>query len=285
MWDEGKVWEDRWDIETCNEDVPYTNIGKAFKGPFWNFNNITAKKVLCVSFQGHASLLTKLLNLSKARSIMIDHAEVALHDSYGDRRYWEARRSMRFAPHLVQIANEFRKLNLESTDEADRTNRPSEWEEEKEQRQAKGGPYLAVHLRRKDFLWGRSKEVPDLQFAADQLEALMDENELKTIFVATDAPKPEFAELKTHLSKFKVIRFEPSASIKYEIKDGGIAIVDQIICSHAKFFVGTHESTFSFRIQEEREIMGFASNMTFNRLCGRQESIPCSQPTQWHIVH
>lgn len=284
MWEEGREWQDRWDIETCIDNVPYTNIGKASKGPFWSYNNITAKKVSCVSFQGHTSLLAKLLKQSTAKSVMIDHAEVALHDSYGDREYWQARRSMRFALNLVQIAKQFRKDHLDSTDEADGVSRPPKWEEEKAHYVAGGGPYLAVHLRRKDFLWGRSKEVPDLEFAAIQLETILKKHKLNTIFVATDAPKPEFAELKSHLSKYKVLRFEPSATLKYKIKDGGVAIVDQIICSHAKFFIGTHESTFSFRIQEEREIMGFASNMTFNRLCGRQENIPCSQPTQWHIV-
>lgn len=284
MWDDGKEWEDRWAIEQCIDSIPYIRTGKVFKGPFWSYENITAQKVVCTSFQGHVSLLKQLLDSTKAKSIMIDHAEVALHDSYGDSTYWMARRSMRFAPHLVQIANKFRKDHLQSSDKDDGIYRPEDWQEEKQQHISGGGPYLAVHLRRKDFLWGRSREVPDLKFAAEQLTEILEQLELKTVFVATDAPKPEFAELKTHLYKFKVLRFEPSPALKYDIKDGGVAIVDQIICAHAKYFTGTHESTFSFRIQEEREIMGFPANMTFNRLCGRQESLPCSQPTKWKIA-
>jgi hypothetical protein len=45
------------------------------------------------------------------------------------------------------------------------------------------------------------------------------------------------------------------------VKDGGIAIIDQLIASHAKYFIGSYESTFSFRIQEEREIMGFPAKV------------------------
>jgi len=52
---------------------------------------------------------------------------------------------------------------------------------------------------------------------------------------------------------------------------------------YCRFFSGTHESTFSFRIQEEREIMGFPPDRTFNRLCGDDEQ-KCSQPSAWRIV-
>ncbi|KAK3912786.1 GDP-fucose protein O-fucosyltransferase 2 [Frankliniella fusca] len=284
VWEEGKEWQDRWNIEGCIESIPYSKSGKAYTGPFWTYKNLSAQKVECASFQGHAALLKGILRQSRAKVVMIDHAEVALHDRYGDHIYWECRRSMRFARHLVEIAQSFRKQQLDSSDDKDMVKRPDNWLEEREYTTTGGGPYLAVHLRRKDFLWGRAKQVPDLQFAADQIEKIIKKLQLETIFIATDAPKHEFAELKTHLSKFKVLRFEPSPTLKYEIKDGGVAIVDQIICSHAKYFIGTHESTFSFRIQEEREIMGFQRNTTFNRLCGREEGIPCTQPTQWPIV-
>jgi peptide-O-fucosyltransferase len=61
----------------------------------------------------------------------------------------------------------------------------------------------------------------------------------------------------------------------------------QLISDHisfsCRFFTGTYESTFSFRIQEEREIMGFPPENTFNRLCGDGEQ-KCSQPSRWRIV-
>lgn len=59
----------------------------------------------------------------------------------------------------------------------------------KPKRNAKGGPYLAVHLRRRDFVWSRRKEVPSLEGAAKQIKILLDKFELKTVFIATDAPE------------------------------------------------------------------------------------------------
>lgn len=66
--------------------------------------------------------------------------------------------------------------------------------------------------------------------------------------------------------------------------DGGIAIIDQWICSHAKYFIGTKESTFSFRIYEERELMGFKSKMTYNQLCNNHKS-NCERPSRWKVVY
>ena len=56
-----------------------------------------------------------------------------------------------------------------------------------------------------------------------------------------------------------------------KFKDGGLAILDQIICSHASYFIGTKESTFTFRIQEEREILGVPPGDTFDMLCTDKE--------------
>jgi hypothetical protein len=61
---------------------------------------------------------------------MFDHAEVALHDTFGDALYWKARRSMRFASALVKLAANFRMKYLNSTDETDGTVRPDDWMEE-----------------------------------------------------------------------------------------------------------------------------------------------------------
>lgn len=51
-----------------------------------------------------------------------------------------------------------------------------------------------------------------------------------------------------------------------------------------RHFVGTYVSTFSFRIQEEREILGFDPETTFNRLCSESEE-ECEQPSKWKIVY
>lgn len=65
------------------------------------------------------------------RSIWIERAEVALHDTFGNDVYWKARRSMRFNVKLREIASEFRRLYLNSTDEADNTVLMPDWRDEK----------------------------------------------------------------------------------------------------------------------------------------------------------
>jgi peptide-O-fucosyltransferase len=62
---------------------------------------------------------------------MFDHAEVALHDVFGDALYWQARRSMRFSSGLVELAASFRMEYLNCTDETDGTIRPDDWTKEK----------------------------------------------------------------------------------------------------------------------------------------------------------
>ena len=95
----------------------------------------------------------------------------------------------------------------------------------------------------------------------------------------------EVEELRSSLgSKYQLITFKSHDLVYEKYGDGGVAIIEQIICSHAQYFLGTHESTFSFRIQEEREIIGFPAETTFNRLCG-DGNYECTKPSIWKIVY
>jgi len=47
----------------------------------------------------------------------------------------------------------------------------------------------------------------------------------------------EFEELQQHLQEYQVLRYEPSQVVKQTYKDGGVAIIEQIICSHARYRV------------------------------------------------
>ena len=60
--------------------------------------------------------------------MILNRAENLLHEYFGDAEYWSARRSMRFADHLKEIANEFRNEKLNSNDEKDVTKMPEKWE-------------------------------------------------------------------------------------------------------------------------------------------------------------
>lgn len=55
-----------------------------------------------------------------------------------------------------------------------------------------------------------------------------------------------------------------------------------IIHNFVRYFIGTRESTFTFRIQEEREMMGFRVEDTFDMLC-RDQVLRCEPGTKWKI--
>ncbi|XP_071071102.1 GDP-fucose protein O-fucosyltransferase 2 isoform X3 [Dasypus novemcinctus] len=237
------------------------------------------------------------------RSVMLDRAENLLHDHYGGKEYWDTRRSMVFASHLRAVGDVFRKQHLNSTDQEDGVPFQEDWTKMKVKLGAsRGGPYLAVHLRRKDFIWGHREDVPSLEGAARKIQSLMAAHQLAKVFVATDAVRQdaglftrvrpasvslifysaEYEELKKLLPE--MVRFEPTWEELELYKDGGIAIIDQWICAHARFFIGTSVSTFSFRIHEEREILGLDPKTTYNRFCGDKEKA-CEQPTHWRIAY
>lgn len=135
-------FEERMQIDTCHNEHNPT---------FFFFSNITSNNIKCLSFHGHTSQLVNILHSSSAkyvidiilktkntntvclyyRTILFDHAEVALHDSFGDKIYWKARRSMRFSKTLRNIANEYRNKFLNSSDELDNTYLPYDWRDEK----------------------------------------------------------------------------------------------------------------------------------------------------------
>ncbi|XP_061579709.1 GDP-fucose protein O-fucosyltransferase 2 [Cololabis saira] len=283
-WTDGK-WEEKVDERPCIEKLMYSKDKQGYyRGWFWGYDETRAHNVTCVSAQGHASIMAPVLQSNiTATSVMLDRAETLLHDVYAGKDYWDTRRSMVFAKHLRLIGDGFRGKYLNSTDGGDSTIYSEDWTRMKAKPgSAKGGPYLAVHLRRKDFIWGHREDVPSLKGSVKTIRSLMKKHKLDKVFVATDADGEELRELKRLLPD--MVRFEPSKDDLELLKDGGVAIIDQWICAHARFFIGTSVSTFSFRIHEEREILGFDPKTTYNRFCGDTEK-ECEQPTHWKIVY
>lgn len=284
-WTDGK-WEEKYDERPCigRPAFQYKDQERVWVGHLWG-SQLTSQTFSCVSVQGHASTIIPLLMKdASSRSIYIGRAETIIHDEYGGKWYWKARRSMRFATHLQDEAARFRANHLASNDVQDSTQVASDWRDTKPQRKRdRGGPYVAVHLRRNDFVQARGKEVPSLKKAAQQIKHIIKKQNLTSAFIATDAPREEFLQLANLLPSVSLHRFVPDEDFLQQWGDGGAAIVDQIICSHARYFVGSYESTFSFRIQEEREILGFTEETTFNRLCGA--SSKCEQPAKWRITY
>ncbi|PAV74820.1 hypothetical protein WR25_11833 [Diploscapter pachys] len=178
---------------------------------------------------------------------------------------------------LSEYENE--EKELDSTDEKDDTVLPENWWEEKPKRSSKGGNYLCAHWRRRDFVRAHDKDVPSIEETAKQLNSIAKRENLEKIFIATDSEPEDIAELEK-LLKYPLVRYKNDK----DFNEGQAAIVEQWICAHAGYFIGTHHSTFSFRIQEDREIIGFPENKTFNRLCPYADK-SCERPSLWKIEY
>ncbi|KAF6019994.1 POFUT2 [Bugula neritina] len=282
-------WSVRRHIRPCNEKNSYYTRRESnmTAGWFWGYD-IMAKKFNCLSVQNDiGNFLSFLREEVEGQSVMIDRAETLNHGMYSEwsKEFWTARRSVRFSKSLIATADKFRKDYLDSDDERDLTVMDDDWtKQERELGSAKGGPYLAAHLRRNDFTWHDTKEVPSLEYAAKQLDELMVKLGLKKIFIATDGTASEYKTLKGLLSKYELYRFRPSKKELSKLLDGGVAVVDQWIAAHARHFIGTSTSTFSTRIFEERSLLGMSPDSTFNRVCGEKEEIRhcrVNQPGRW----
>ncbi|XP_055599066.1 GDP-fucose protein O-fucosyltransferase 2 [Uranotaenia lowii] len=285
---ENGVFVDKFEQVACSKSAGRRN--DAMSTGILSHGNVTVDERLCMMFQGAASLLYSMFErfntnpVNLPRVIFLSNAETILHNFWGNVDYWKARRSMRFSSRLVQIANQFRLDYFNSTNEWDRVQRPASWTDEKPFRKAHGGNYLCAHIRRADFLFGREKTTPTLLSASIQIKRKLLELGLRKVFIASDCSKAEFHDLKNYLKRFKVVRYTPeNAQQMAELLDGGVAIVDQIVCSHARYFIGTYESTFTYRIYEEREILGFPKDLTFNTFCKNEEETNCERNAVWPI--
>lgn len=102
----------------------------------------------------------------------------------------QARRSLVFAKHLREEGDKFRREVLKSDDERDATVMDADWtKNQKKEGTAKGGPYLAVHMRRADFLYAHPDAVPSLDNAVKQIKEILKKEKLEMVFLATDADK------------------------------------------------------------------------------------------------
>ena len=93
-----------------------------------------------------------------------------------------------FAKHLRDEGDKFRREVLKSDDERDATVMDPDWtKNQKKEGSAKGGPYLAVHLRRADFLYAHTDKVPSLDNTIKQIKEILEKQNLNMVFLATDA--------------------------------------------------------------------------------------------------
>uniref|UniRef100_A0A1I7XA99 GDP-fucose protein O-fucosyltransferase 2 n=1 Tax=Heterorhabditis bacteriophora TaxID=37862 RepID=A0A1I7XA99_HETBA len=140
-----------------------------------------AKQFECVSIQGDSAVLRDLIlkEYPNQKSLFFDRGETILHQHYGDEFYWQARRSMRYSKDLIEIADRFREKALFSSDILDNTVLPSSWRDEVKRGPTRGGEFVCVHWRRRDFIRAHGKELPSIQGTARQLSVGMSQTQVR----------------------------------------------------------------------------------------------------------
>lgn len=200
MFENGK-FVDRFEIVKSKQMRAAENI--------FGYRNLTAKTHHSVLYQGTVTMIHQLLDELKPKyyqahfSVLLNHAEIVLHDVWGNAEFWRARRSMRFSNILTTIADEFRLIAFNSTKQNDGVQRPAEWENEKPYRSAVGGDYICAHIRRSDFIVGREKTTPTLRSVVNQLKVRLKELNLSRIFISSDCSRS--GGLKFYFSNFRCI--------------------------------------------------------------------------------
>lgn len=144
---------DRYEIvENCNDTESFVrNQEGKFVGLMGSYI-LTAKKFICVNILGTISTVRQIISekFSNYNSILVEHAEIVLHHNYGDKIFWDCRRSMVFAKHLIALANIFMLSELDSDFKLEKNKLYGR--ERDENINVERGNYLAVHLRRGRFL-------------------------------------------------------------------------------------------------------------------------------------
>lgn len=101
---------------------------------------------------------------------------------------FQARRSLVFAKSLRKQADKFRSDFFDSNDKSDLTPyNDNDWRVQiPKDGSARGGNYLAVHMRRGDFVFSGREGVPTIKAIKRQIKKLLKELKLKKVFLATD---------------------------------------------------------------------------------------------------
>lgn len=194
---------------------------------------------------------------------------------------------MVFSSNLRFIGDRFREKYLNSNDIDDRTVPANDWRINPwPLAPAIGGPYIGAHLRRADFIWNREGSSPTVDEIVFDLSKLCHIYGLSTVFIATDTTINEKQRIQLRANEYNI-------TVTYfdreDLHPGEIAIIDQWIASHGRAFIGTFQSTFTFRVFEERQIMNFSPSSTHNLFCpdrlknSDEDDDCCSRPTIWPV--
>lgn len=119
----GENFEEKSEIRPCIDEPLYKKHSDQFYyGWFFGYEDrVRAEQFNCLSAQGFVTVLIDFITKNftwpvdtSVKSVMFDRAETLLHVDYGGQNYWRARRSMRYAKHLIQLGKKTqRKTSVE----------------------------------------------------------------------------------------------------------------------------------------------------------------------------
>jgi len=257
---EDSDFRDDYLINECsNQDLEENGFheeGSSIRGFLSYGSGLIIHKAKCMLFEGTSNTLSRAISsglLKSYHSIMVLNAEVVLHENYGSVQFWEIRRSMTLSHQLVSIANNFLKRLTYNEEEEIEEVITADGEAKTINNNKKNGlRFVGVHLRRGDFARYRVKNVPSIECAAEQIIAVLKSNQIKRLFVATDATRQEINSLLEYLksnndsdkTSIQVYFFAEISSLEShfssKLLDGQKAIIDQWICAQASIFIGRY---------------------------------------------
>lgn len=145
----------------------------------------------------------------------------------------------------------------------------------------RGTRYLAAHCRRTDFLRVRKTTTPDPRQIAEKLNAILSQEGLGKVFIATDAPDDLRKILKKAVQAEVIFLREADTPFRHPGKQ---AAAEMWIAARAEFFIGTKESRFTMHIQLERGFLGKSQRTSEQEFCKnfKPGDKPCIAPQHRH---
>jgi len=116
-------------------------------------------------------------------------------------------------------------------------------------------PYLAVHLRRNEFVRKHPTLTPEVTAAAARINRMLKQYRLEQVFVATDA-RPAYQDELRRLVKAPLYYFAPDDGAPDLQHKGKEEVVVAQILAKAQQFIGTSSCPFSAAVACERDHLG-----------------------------
>lgn len=189
---------------------------------------------------------TEYASVKRPRTVFVPSYE-QISPPYDIEQKLKVQGALRFAPALLEVAKKF------------------------QTEQMGGRKYVAMHLRRGDFLRNHAEHAPTLEHVVKAVRAIADKAGVADFYLATNGSPEEVASMKKDLAEGSPAIALHRFGSAYETKDVSeaayeghgsysslqVATIEQAIASQALAFCGTLFSTFSMQIHYERKNLGF----------------------------